>query len=60
MEDRVAPSLHFDGPAHVIGPCALASGMKSYRTVQSLNANYIYSIITSLLFTPSKVTNGKY
>lgn len=65
MEDRVAPSLHVDGPAHVIIPCALWGTMRTYRTVHipstlRPNANNIYSITVSLLFTSFKGTDGKY
>lgn len=65
MEDRVAPSLHVDGPAHVIVSCAFSSVIMTYRAVQISstlrpNANNVYSITTSLLFTPSKGLNGKY
>lgn len=59
MEDRVAPSLHVDGPARVIVPCALSGVMKSYRTVQisstlQTNANNIYSITTYCCSPPQR------
>lgn len=65
MEDRVAPSLHVDGPAHVIVSCAFSSGIMTFRAVHISstlppNTNNVYSITTSLLFTPSKGLNGKY
>lgn len=62
MEDRVAPSLHVDGPARVIVPCASSSVIKTFRTLQISatlrpNVNNIYSTTTLLLFTLSEGLN---